>query len=165
MSSGTTAIPEINRHPRFRRLAAYLASKAPPGKLPGRQHIDPLEIPDLLPYLMLIDVVPQQIGPPHYRLRLVGTEVVEIQGSDNTGRYVEDVLTAEEGGEIRRRYDDLVGSRQPQYRMGTVATLGREHVNYERIAFPIAADGEHVNMLIFIFAREEPSVSRFIRKP
>ncbi len=151
---GAIVIPEIDRHPRFRRLAAYLASKAPPGKLAGRRHIDPLEIPDLLPHLMLVDVVPQETGPPRFRLRLVGTEVVEIQGSDKTGQYVEDVLTAEEGGEIRRGYDEIVRSRKPQYRSGTVATPGRQHVGYERVAFPLATDGEHVDMLVFVFVRD-----------
>ncbi len=146
-------IAAVSHHPRFQRFADYLASKAPPGKLPGRQHIDPLEIPDLLPFMMLIDVVRQQAGPSRYRLRLVGTEVVGIQGGDNTGRYVEDVLTAEEGEGIRQGYDEIVRSKQPEYRSGVVATPGREHVAYERVAFPLAADGEHVDMLIFVFVR------------
>jgi len=146
-------ISEIDRHPRFQRLASYLAGKAPPGKLPGRQHIDPLEIPDLLPHLMLIDVVPQRVGPARYRIRLVGTEVVAIQGTDGTGRYVEDILTADEGAEIRRGYEEILRSRQPQYRRGMVAAHGREHILYERIAFPLATDGEHVDMLIFVFVR------------
>jgi hypothetical protein len=55
----TTANPHIDEHPRFRRLADYLAIKAPPGKLPGRQHIEPTEIPDLLPWIMLIEVIAQ----------------------------------------------------------------------------------------------------------
>ncbi len=147
-------IRAIDRHPRFRRLADYLARKAPPGKLPGRQHIDPLEIPDLLPYLMLLDVMPKQPGPTRYRIRLVGTEVVAIQGADGTDQNVAEVLTAEQGcSEIVRGYEEIVRTHEPEYRSGTVATHGREHVDYERIAFPLAADGEHVNMLIFVFAR------------
>jgi PAS domain-containing protein len=121
----------IEHHPRFKRLANYLSSKAPPAGLPGRQHIDPLEIPDLLPHLMLIDVVPAQFEPARYHIRLVGTEVV-----DGTGRYVEEVLTAEQGrAEIICGYDEIVRTRQPEHRSGVVATHGREHVAYERIAF------------------------------
>ena len=146
-------IPELSRHLRFQRLADYLALKAPPGKLPGRQHIDPLEMPDLLPYVMLLDVVPQNQGPTRYRIRLVGTEVVSIQGMDHTGQFTDEVLTAEEGAEIVGNYDEILRTRQPQHRHGTVATPGREHVVYERIAFPLAADGEHVDMLIFVFVR------------
>src|SRR5690242_12897874 len=70
------ASSHIDEHPRFRRLADYLASKAPNGKLPGRQHIEPLEIPDLLPWIMLIEVIAHMDAEPRYRIRLVGTEVV-----------------------------------------------------------------------------------------
>ena len=138
-------------HPRFRRFSEYLAAKAPPGKLPGRQHIDPLELFDLLPYLMLIDVIRQPDGSVRYRLRLVGTEAVAIQGSDGTGKYVDEILTGREGAEIIRRYDEILETRQPQYRRGVVATPGREHVQYERMAFPLARDGVNVDMLAFVF--------------
>src|SRR5256885_15024959 len=90
----------LARHPRFRRLADYLAAKPPPGKLPGRQHVDPTELSDILPYLMLIDVVRQPAGPPRYRIRLMGTEVVAIQGVDGTGKFAEEMLTGAEGAEV-----------------------------------------------------------------
>lgn len=141
----------IEEQPRFRRLAQYLASKAPPGKLPGRQHIDPLDMADLLPFLMLVDVIRQPGGEPRYRIRLVGTEVVAIQGSDGTGKFVEEVLTGPEGAAIIRAYGEILSTKQPQYRRGVVATSGREHVFYERVAFPLSADGENVDMLIFVF--------------
>ncbi len=145
----------IEEHPRFLRLADYLAAKAPPGKLPGRQHIEPTEIPDLLPWIMLIDVIAQSGADPRYRIRLVGTEVVRIQGSDGTGRYVEEVLDSAELAGILQGYGEIVSSRQPGYRQGVVATKGRQHVAYRRIAFPLARDGVHVDMLMFIFARSE----------
>jgi len=150
-----SAASHFDEHPRFRRLANYLAAKAPPGKLPGRQHIDPIELGDLLPFLMLVDVVPQPTGEPRYRIRLVGTEAVAIQGADGTGKFVEEILTKNEAAEIIRGYGDILRSRQPQYRKGVVATEGRDHVPYRRIAFPLARDGEHVDMLIFVFVRDE----------
>lgn len=149
----------IEEDSRYRRLADYLASKAPPGKLPGRQHIDPLDLADLLPYVMLVDVIPQPEGEPRYRIRLMGTEVVAIQGNDGTGKYVEDVLTDPEGLEIVRRYGEILRTHQPQHRRGVVATPGRKHVHYERVAFPLAKDGENVDMLIFLFARTQPKPS------
>ena len=143
---------EIERNARFRRLADYLAAKAPPGKLPGRKHIDPLELADLLPWVMLIDVIPQASGEPRYRIRLKGTEVVAIQGSDGTGKFVEEVLNGKEGLAIVRAYGEILRSREPQYRRGNVASIGREHVPYERVAFPLASDGENVDMLLLVFA-------------
>jgi hypothetical protein len=145
-------------HERLRRLADYLASKAPPGKLPGRQHIDPTEITDLLPYLMLMDVVPSERGEPRYRIRLMGTEVVALQGMDGTGKFAEAILTDPvEGAEIIRRYGEILRTKQPQYRRGVVATPGRKHMHYERIVFPLARDGENVDMLIFVFGAIGPA--------
>jgi len=149
----------IDQNPRFRRLADYLAAKAPPGKLPGRQHIDPLEIPDLLSWIMLIDVLPKPAGERRYRIRLMGTEVVAIQGADETGKYMEDVLTGDAGAEIVHHCDEMLLSHEPYYRRGVVATTGREHVHYERIAFPLSSDGERVDMLILVFAKIEKPAS------
>jgi hypothetical protein len=104
---------------------------------------------------MLIDIIPQAGAEPRYRLRLVGTEVVAIQGSDGTGKYVEDVLNNAEVPAVLDGYREILHTREPGYRRGVVATAGREHVPYRRIAFPLARDGEHVDMFLFIFARDE----------
>ena len=144
----------IDEHPRFRRLADYLSRKAPPGKLPGRQHVEPTASVDLLPWIMMVDVIAQADGEPRYRIRLVGTEVVAIQGSDGTGQYVEEVLDKSEVSSILQGYGEIGRSRRPEYRAGVVATTGREHIPYRRIAFPLARDGEHVDMLMFVFVRD-----------
>lgn len=149
------SLSHLDGHPRFRRLADYLCARTAPGRLPGRQHIEPTEIADLLPWLMLVDVIEQPSGGTRYRIRLVGTEVVAIQGSDGTGRFVDDVLNDGNAAAIIDGYNDIVCSRRPQYHEGVVATQGRDHVPYRRIAFPLARDGAHVDMLLFVFVRDE----------
>jgi hypothetical protein len=149
------ASSHIAGHLRFRRLADYLASKARPGMLPGRQHIEPLEIPDLLPWIMLVEVTAQVNAEPRYRIRLVGTEVVDIQGVDGTGKYVEEVLNRAEAATIVQGYGEIIRSHVPSYREGVVATVGREHVHYRRMAFPLARDGKNVDMLIFVFVSDD----------
>lgn len=142
----------IDRHPRFRRLADYLAAKAPPGGLPGRQHLDPTEIPDLLPYLMLIDIQRPDAGaPPRYRVRLAGTAVVTMQGEEITGRFVDEILTTDAGRDIVQAYGDILRDRQPQYRCGIVTLPGRDYLLYERVIFPLARDGHEVDMLLSVF--------------
>ncbi|MFZ0694997.1 MAG: PAS domain-containing protein [Alphaproteobacteria bacterium] len=88
----------------------------------------------------------------------MGTEVVAIQGADETGKYMEDVLTGSAGAEIVHQCDEILRTRQSHHRRGVVATMGREHVHYERVAFPLASDGEHVDMLIAVFAKVEKPV-------
>ena len=147
--------PHTNEHSHFRRLVEYLASKAPPGKLAGRQHVDPTEIAELLAWIMLIDVISQKDAEPRYRIRLVGTEVVKIQGSDGTGKWVEEVLNSDEVPGILEGYAKIIRTHEPGYRRGIVATVGREHVLYRRMVFPLARDGEHVDMLMFVFAPDD----------
>jgi len=46
-----------------------------------------------------------------------------------------------------------------------VASVGREHVYYRRMAFPLARDGENVDMLMFVFVRDDkPSSSLAARR-
>lgn len=138
---------------RLRRLADYLASKAPPGMLPGRQHIDPAEIPDLIAYLTLTDVVQQATGIPRYRIRLCGTEVVRILGVDGTGKFVDEVLTTSDGAEVIEAYSEILNTRKPQYLDGVLRTKGREHIPFQRIAFPLARNGVDIDMLVFMFVQ------------
>jgi len=147
------AEPFINNNVRFRQLAGYLAAKTPAGKLPGRQHIDPSELADLAPHIVLIDVAPQETGKLRYRVRLMGTEVVEMMGKDLTGKYVGEVLPGPAADQLAHLYGNVLLTRAPQYRTGKFERPGREHVGYERVAFPLASDGENVDMLMLIFNR------------
>ena len=65
----------------------YWQSKCRDGSLPLRAAIDPTEIPRLLPYLVIAEI---EASPMRVRYRLVGTQVVEDNGSDFTNRYLED---------------------------------------------------------------------------
>lgn len=136
--------------PRLRRFAAYMAAKALPGLLPGRQHIVPPEIPDLLPHIMLYDLVPEPHGGPRYRTRLVGTCVVELLGADTTGKFVDDLVRGKRGAEIIAEYDRIATSKQPGYLTGTLTNFGREHIRFQRAAFPLARDGIDVDMLALV---------------
>jgi hypothetical protein len=143
----------LDRHQRFRRMDDYLRSKAPPGRLPGRQHIEPAEIPDLLPHIALLEVVPQAEGAPRFRVRLAGTSVVTSHGSEITGRFLDDIVEGPPGAAVLEKCQEAVRSGRPNHRRSVVAVPGREHVVYERIVFPLARDGEHVDMLVIVFAK------------
>jgi hypothetical protein len=148
-------VTPYQRHPRFQELATYLAAKAPNGKLPGRQHVDPIEIPQLLPYLSLVDVV-RDAGALRYRFRLVGTDVVAKTAKDVTGKWVEDAFPAEAAAAIIKAYDGVVATRMPHHWANVMAVPGREHIRFERIVFPLASDGETIDMLIGVHAFAEP---------
>src|SRR5436190_8237553 len=62
------------------------------GQLPGRQHFDPLEIPRLLPFLGLADVI--YTPAPRFRVRLIGTRLVDIFGGGVVGNYLDELIPA-----------------------------------------------------------------------
>jgi hypothetical protein len=150
----TDGLP-LERHPRFRRLYDYLSAKAPPGLLPGRQHIDPVEIADLLPYVTLIEVVNQAEGPLRFHVRLAGTWVVVQHGREITGHFIDEVIAGPQAPAVVAKLQEVVATRRPNHRRTTVAAREREHVAYERIAFPLARDGVTVDMIMVVFMRED----------
>jgi hypothetical protein len=145
----------VERHARFRRMYDYLGAKAPPGRLPGRQHIDPTEIADLLPYITLLEVVPQAEDGPRFRIRLAGTWVVAQHGSEITGDFLDEVIAGSQAAGILAKCEEVVRTGRPNHRRAVVAVPERQHISYERIVFPLARDGQHVDMLIIVFMRED----------
>lgn len=140
------AVPE-SWHATLRDLLAYYGRIAPAGALPGRQHLDPLAIPYILPHLVLLDV---QREPLRYRYRLVGTKEVELYGRDPTGRWYDEVRPL--GPKTASGYARLqlaVEQRQGSYRKGRVLALRhREHQSAENLVLPFAADGGTVDLIV-----------------
>ncbi len=139
------------RDDRHRRAFAYWRSKTPEGRLPGRRHIDPLDVPDLLPWLTLIDVVWEQ-ERLRLRCRLVGTGVAARFGRDITGLYAEEAYPEAYLAQALDTYGAIIGSRSPQLSRHRIPIEGREHAEYDRLILPLAADGDTVDMFLSCFA-------------
>ncbi|MDQ7247786.1 PAS domain-containing protein [Dongia sedimenti] len=69
---------------RVRRIFDYWCGKASGGRIPLRASIDPTELVDLLPCLMIVEVIEGR-----FRYRLVGTEVAANAGGDFTGCFLD----------------------------------------------------------------------------
>ncbi len=131
-------------HPKIERFYAYWLSVHPPTGLPGRQHIDPAAIPDLLPHVYMVDVLRE---PLRFRYRLVGTEYALRMGHDLTGRFLDE---AHPGfPELVRQYVATVEQRQPHYRNGPVlfAAAQKDFRSIERLMVPMARNGVDVDMI------------------
>ncbi len=143
------------RDDRHRRAFAYWRSKAPAERLPGRRDIDPLEMPDLLPRLTLIDVVWEGDGEGkrlRLRCRLIGTEVVARFGRDITGLYAEEAYPEEYLAKALETYGGIIESRRPYLSRHRIPIADRDHAEYDRLIMPLAADGDTVDMFLICFA-------------
>ena len=78
------ASPDAVQSARVRRIYDYWRSKAMDGRIPRRADIDPIELPDVLSCLMIVEVIGDR-----FRYRLVGTEVAANAGGDFTGAFLD----------------------------------------------------------------------------
>jgi len=137
---------EAEWHPKIAAIHAYWQGIRPaPDLLPGRQHFEPLDVPDLLPHIWLVDV---ERKPFRLRFRLVGTAHVEIRKRDLTGCYVDEEFPTSPVFTHRAR--EVVATCGHSWRRGRPNwDLGDEaFAALENIILPLARDGRTVDMLL-----------------
>lgn len=121
---------------------------------PARRDIDPLDLPRLLPYLLLTDVV-TQVGPEgpwrRYRYRLVGTEVERHFGRTKGGQWIDELMHGSYRAYVLDLYERLIASRGPVYSQSIYGRLGRERragMVTRRLMLPLSSDGETIDMVL-----------------
>ncbi len=137
-------------------LLRYWLSKRGRRAMPSRADIDPVDIPELLQHIGLIDVE----GPPRrYRYRLVGSYMQTMFGENYQGKY----LDKAKHGRYRLFLEDLYTSaadqRQPML-SEAIFDYGTERVvTIRRLILPLAeSEREPVNMLLFANAFIAPNL-------
>lgn len=134
-------------HPRLRALLDYWLRIHPPTGLPGRQHLDPTDIPHLLPGIWMLDV---HRDPFRLRFRLIGTKHTAIHGRDNTGCWLDEVSPGvQDMATYLARYRGVVETKQPSWRRGAprMASLDR-YTSLENLILPLAGNGKTVDILL-----------------
>jgi hypothetical protein len=160
--AGTSQAPSLNVagwHPRLQALYRYWCRIHPAeGKLPGRQHLDPADIPEYLPQLWLLDV---QREPIRLRYRLVGTRIVEMAGRELTGLWLDEVHPhVAQDARAFERFQRVVTTGRPDHRRGRPALFLAHQADFTEIEntfFPFARDGRTVDMIMVysIFYRRD----------
>jgi hypothetical protein len=140
-----TPAPLSLKHPLIQRIHAYWESKLTGRKMPRREDIVPEELGDLLPWVMLVDVIGD---PVRFRLRLTGTGVVREYGKEVTGRYMDEIDLGSQRDTVLDDYRRAVRERRPVASSYDYQKSDRRWITYERILLPLANDGETINMLL-----------------
>lgn len=130
---------------KLQRLYAYWLSRCREDAYPRREDIDPLEIPDLLPNIFLLDVVGDgkdfifrlagSLVEDAFNMSLRGKSITEIQRDAGTPIPVAQHVEVAQGG-------------GPRYREGMMRVAGREHWKTHRLLLPLSSDGRHVDVLM-----------------
>lgn len=129
----------------LRDLYAYWNERRAGRPMPSRADLDPVDIPRLLPTLILFDVEP---GTQRLKARLVGTRIVEMYGNDYTGQYLDEIDFGDRRKAILHDYMTCYRSRTMYVSEHTFWTTRNISYRVERLILPLSDDGETVSMLL-----------------
>lgn len=140
---------------RLREGYSYWRHKAAGAPMPRRAHIDPTEIPKLLPFVRLVDV----IGPGKFRYRLVGDEARHHHTVNPTGRYIDEVLSPPSGPRIIALYEECVRERRPLYvEHEYILPNGGELCRLSKVLYlPLSESGSTVHQVLCLHVIAGPS--------
>jgi hypothetical protein len=140
------ALTQRSIHPKTTACLDYYCAAMPEGRLPGRQHIDPMAMPKLLPNVWLVDVT--SLPSPRFRYRLIGTRVAQTFTKDVTNRFLDEVHADFAANPMRGYLEEVVRERLPSWRKGKPnAWPTGELVKLERLYLPLASDGATVDII------------------
>ncbi len=139
--AGEAAIADV----RLRALFDYWREKRGDGAMPARADLDPLEIPTLLPIIGLVDVLD---GGARFRYRLIGTEIVDVDGYDPTGRFLDEVLPDSGYADyLIGMFREVTRERRPLYGESDFRGQGPIERRVRRLFMPLSRDGRSVDMI------------------
>jgi hypothetical protein len=141
----STAVLPPDCDARIRRVFDYWRTIRPAeDRLPGRQHLEPSDLSEVLRWVWLADV---QREPLRFRYRLVGTGHRAVIGSDPTGKWLDEAFA---DFPSMKAYADFAASAtgEARYRRGTPEfPVAEKYVSMEVVLLPLARDGVAVDML------------------
>jgi hypothetical protein len=145
----TNSPPFSSWHPKVRRLLEYWQSIRPePALLPGRQHFDPLHIPDLMPYVWMLELVG---SPSRLRYRLLGTRMVDAMQRDLTGWWYDEAHPGVLDHPMYKYFEERWNRNEPTWRRGRPwLHVDPDIYEIEQVVLPMARDGSTLDLLLCI---------------
>ncbi|ANK81974.1 MAG: hypothetical protein TEF_15120 [Rhizobiales bacterium NRL2] len=141
--TGQPLLSDVNRALRDHWLT--LRGEGP--DLPSWDAFDPVAVPRLLPYLVVVEVVGD---PAVFRYRLVGTFVTELAGRDATGRTLDAALYGDRLEAMIWTFRKCAETGVPLATLGSVHFAEKEWVTAEHIFLPFARgpDGDSAGIVL-----------------
>ena len=133
------------RDPILAGTLAYWERQRGDRPMPRRADINPADIPKLLPYIRLTEVVD---GGARYRYRLVGTAIVSAYGNEHTGRYLDDVLSGERRSFVEGLYRMVCAGKRPIYAKTYYMGPWEQPVMTARVMAPLSENGADVSLVV-----------------
>ncbi len=131
----------------------YWDGKRQGREMPARADIDPLEMREWLPGIILVDVFH---NPRRLVYRLVGSRSVELRQADVTGKCVEDGYHGPTLEGVMENYRLVVDERKLVYDYDGTASRSGLMKTSETLMLPLSSDGALIDMVI-VYLETEPT--------
>jgi hypothetical protein len=133
---------------RARRMHQYWLDKKGERAMPARSDIDPSEIKDLLPNVILSRL---EYEPFRVLYKLIGTRAVENAGIDYSGRYLDEIdFVSEFGTDWHAIYRAIATDKVPVFGLCQIKFTDGVMKPYVCAMFPLSSDGARVDQVLAI---------------
>jgi hypothetical protein len=148
--------PEVRRrwldlatiaHPQLKRVYEYWKAIKGERLAPARRDIDPIDLREVLPGTLLIDV---GRDPWRFSYRLAGTLTERIHGVDLTGRSIDMLKPQAFADMLRADLIELSERVEPQLvYLEFINQMGVQR-GYQVLRLPLSSDGSTVDMILIV---------------
>jgi hypothetical protein len=114
-------------------------------RMPARADIDPVEIPKVLPYIIMYNVAPGG----GFTIRLVGEEVQQFVGRNTTGQPAGACMAPPAAALMIEILAAVATERAPKFRAGKAHWhKAKSYRDFEACFLPLSSDGETVDVIL-----------------
>jgi hypothetical protein len=135
-SAGTIQDCEDVKNQRLQGILRYWNELRGERAMPSLRQIDPIEIPKLLPIVLLADVTSVAT-----RMRLLGTDATNAYGRETRGTDIEDLALGEFSPLWLKAFALVIETGRPASASGAFRS-GLELLDVETLLTPLSEDGE-----------------------
>lgn len=132
--------------PDLQPALGYWHDKRNGRRMPGRNDIDPGEMVEFLPRIMLADV---EREPMRFRYRLCGTGICHVHPSDPTHLAADELLPPAYGELVNGQYLEVVRTGRPALHLNVFDTHDR-YRSYAHLILPLSRDQDEVDMILSV---------------
>lgn len=117
------------------RLLAFWHGFRARNILPARSDLPCRALAPVLPKMILYE--PHGPAPADWRIRLMGTELVNRFGLNAAGRPIDAVYSADQSDRLIAAFEQVCQTLQPRCAAGRILGLDRDVVQFESVTLPI----------------------------
>jgi hypothetical protein len=139
---GTIPDGEGVKNARLQGILRYWNEKRGDRAMPCLRQIDPIEIPKLLPIILVADILPTTT-----RIRLLGTDSTNAYGRETRGRDVNELSLGDFSPFWQEAFALVRGSGKPALASGLYRN-GHELLDAESVLAPLSDDGTTITHIL-----------------